>query len=108
MAKVITIKVKDGEITIPTIGKIVNGKKVERLIRVIKEYWATSGVAIQYFYPSTCGGGSCSADAWTTDELVGLAPCSVAFWNKTVKEACYKLEQASVLTKDNLKNTWGE
>jgi len=103
MAKVITINVKDGEVTVPIIGKgfrkSFDGKtdKVDKLIRVFVDPY-TKNHCIQYFYPTTCGGGNCSIDAWTVDELKDLKPCSVDFWNKTVSTATWECRQDNSLS----------
>lgn len=78
----VTITVKDGEVTIPVIGKVIKDKQITLLYR-IKE-----GNRIEYLYLRTYGEGECSAEAWSKVELEKAKPCSVETWNYTLQAAC--------------------
>ena len=97
MAKV-TIKVRNGEVTVPVIAKVVKDNKIVRLTKVIGE---GSDAKITYVYPTACGGGTCDASAWTVEELATAQPCSVEFWNLTVQSAALaEVAKISQFTKD--------
>lgn len=94
----VTIKVKNGEVTIPTIGKITDKDgSVLKLLCVVPYY---GGEGIRYFYPNTCGCGVCSAQYWNKSELEGLEPCSIDFWNETVEASCAECEKNNTLRVD--------
>jgi len=86
MAKV-TIKVKDGEVTIPVLSKVVKDGKVIRLYRVHGE---GSDAYITYIYPQSCGKGDCQADGFRVEELAKAKPCSVDFWNATIYKMAFE------------------
>ena len=71
----VTIKVRDGEVEVPVVGKIMDGKDVRTLYRILPHN------QILYIYCRTFGYGTCSAEAWRKEELEKAKPCSVSLWN---------------------------
>ena len=97
MAKV-TIKVRNGIVTVPVIAKVVKDNKIIRLTKVTGE---GSDAQITYVYPTACGGGTCPASAWNVEELASAQPCSVEFWNLTVQSsALAEIAKISKFTQD--------
>lgn len=84
--KQITIKVKDGEVTIPTVGKIVSDGQIKTLIRVDPNprfKWAE----VTYVYLTSCCGGICPADCFRAEEFANITPCTEDFWDKAIAQA---------------------
>lgn len=78
----VTITVKDGEVTVPVIGKVIKDKQITLLYRI------KDGNRIEYLYPRTYGEGECSTKGWKVEELENAKPCSVETWNYTLQAAC--------------------
>lgn len=93
----VTIKVRDGEVTIPPVGKIVKDGKVTHLLRLTKDH------DIHYIFPETMMGGTCDLRAWRVEELKNVKPCSVDFWNNTLQG--YALLQIRKITKFATENS---
>lgn len=88
MAK-ITVKVRDGVVTIPTIAKVVKDGKIIRLIKVQENTEYKGYYHLTYVYPSSCGKGECSSEAWSVEELKNAKPCSVECWNTTIFQMAF-------------------
>lgn len=84
--KQVTIKVRDGEVTIPVIGKVIKDGTVIRLIKVFGE---GNTAKIKYIYPNVCTSGLCDCIAWMTREFDNIQPCSVEFWNNAVQTSAF-------------------
>lgn len=78
----VTITVKDGEVTVPVIGKVIKDKQITLLYRI------NDGCRIEYLYPRTFGEGECSTKGWRVHELENAKPCSVETWNLVIQGAC--------------------
>ena len=58
----ITVKVRDGVVTIPPIAKVVKDGKIIRLIKVQENTEYKGYYHITYVYPYSCGKGECSSE----------------------------------------------
>ena len=100
MVSDITIKVADGEITIPTTSQILfpNGR-----IKILMRAFFSPKLGefcFHYFIPSTCGTGVSPASSYKKAAFKGVKTCEIPFWNHIVGKSVGELRRSATLQSD--------
>ena len=89
----ITIKVRDGEITIPTIGKIKSADSGIMIYKIISYSW---GHYIKYIYPNSFYIDE-SPLVFYSKDWFNTVDITKEEWNKTIKEMAERLLEDNLI-----------
>lgn len=90
----ITTKVRDGEITIPTIGKIKSADSGIMIYKIISYAW---GHYIKYIYPNSFYIDEFPLVFYSKDRFENTVAITKEEWNKTIKEMAERLLEDNLI-----------